>query len=131
MERTSVLIVLLLALSGCSPYLGKTVNLSRGNFCYKTTDRCEIGNKTLSTSYSIKKNGDHYDIDGIATIKSSAGSEFRQASFTLLLIKDNIVVDEVGMMGGNWTLDNTVSFRGSFAENGFEYSTLAYHFLAR
>jgi hypothetical protein len=70
-------------------------------------------------------------IEGIAKMKSSAGSEFRQASFTLILVKDNIVVDEVGMMGGNLTSDNTVSFSGSFAENGFEYSTLAYHFLAR
>lgn len=119
----------LLALSACaSPYIGREVRYNQA-FCKKAFGECSgmVGN--LLVSYSIYKEGDGYKVKGEATYpegKSKTWDSYSAAMFTIFLIKDSVVVEEVPVAGGSGALDSKITFQRNFQSNGFDYSTIGY-----
>ena len=119
----------LLVLSGCaSPYIGREVKYNQA-FCKKAFGECSGKVGEFLISYSIYKDGDGYELKGEATYpegKTKTWENYSQAMFTIYLIKNFVIVQEVVVAGGSGGLDRKIIFRKKFTSSGFDYSTIAY-----
>jgi len=97
--------------------------------------RCEILPKACILSddkfifkYNINElnEANEYLIEGSATHTGSiTWRNFKNASFTILLLKDGVIVETVSMAGGQGSLDRTINFTRKFkAQNKFDLLTL-------
>lgn len=119
----------IVTLSACaSPYIGREVKYNQA-FCKKAFGECSGKVGDFLISYSIYKDGDGYELKGEATYpegKTKTWETFSGAMFTIYLIKDFKIVQEVPAVGGSGGLDSKITFRRKFKSDGFEYSTIAY-----
>lgn len=125
-----LLIVMLCFMSGCAQYVGITVNKNGLGICKEQTKECSVNFKDFIVKYKIEKSGDEYDVTGYAIAvagKTKTWSSFSGAQFTLLLIKNGVVVEEIGIAGGTGSLEDKITFSRKFKSNGFDSSTMAYY----
>lgn len=123
-----VLAVAVLLLSSCT-YVGVKVKPGSPGLCPKSTIVCTNQDNDFMIKYSVNEVGDGYEVSGEAT--AVAGSTktfdtFSGASFTLYLIENNVVVDEVGIAGGTGSLGSKITFKRTFKGKKFDTTAIGY-----
>jgi len=116
-------------LSSCaSPNIGREVKYNQ-TFCKKALGECSGKVGDLLVSYSIYKDGDGYEVKGEAVYpkgKTMSWETYSGAMFTIYLIKNSVVVEEVPVAGGSGGMDTKITFQRKFKSNGFDFSTIGY-----
>jgi hypothetical protein len=121
-------------ISSCAPpYIGREVKYSQA-FCKKAFGECSGRVGDFIITYSIYKDGDGYEIKGEATYlegKNKTWQNYSGAMFTIYLIRNFVIVEELPVAGGSGGLDRKLKFHRKFKSNGFEYSTIGYSMKVR
>ena len=130
--------ICLTLLSACaSPYLGRDVKTSNAKVCNFDTfpASCSISDENFVFDYMIEKNGKNgeYKISGTAKyLGGPTFSSFSDATMTLLLVHDKIVVQALNIVGGSGALEKGVIFSRTFVyPDAFEACLMAYHMNTR
>jgi hypothetical protein len=114
-------VMFLILLSGCgSQYVGRPVtNMNAEGVCKisRFPTECSVSGGDFSIRYTIDKTGnpDEYTIKGTAQyIGSDTFTDYTGANFTLLIISNETVKEDIGIGGGTGSLDTEISFSRSF-----------------
>lgn len=131
--QLALIAICLFCLSSCaSPYLGRQVNINTKSVCtFKSFPAsCTWKSNDFHLRYQIEKTEKigEYIIHGTAEyIGSQTWTNFKNATFTLLLVRNKIIAEEVNIAGAAGSLDKTITFsRTFFTTNEFEASLLTY-----
>ena len=130
-KMRNLILVAVLFLGGCS-FVGTKLPDSLAG-CSKKQESCSISDKNVSGSYRITRKASaslEYSVEGSAYLNKSLGEEYRRANFTLLLLKDRVVVAEIGMVSGDGDASKGMDFHGTFS-NDFDESIMDYSFMFR
>lgn len=128
--NVAILVLTACFLAGCAQYVGRTVNKNAPGICKQQTNECSVNFNDFTVIYKIEKSGGEYNVTGHAIAvagKTKTWTSYSSAQFTLLLIKDSVVVEEIGIAGGSGSLDNKITFSRKFKSNGFDSSTITYY----
>ena len=126
-----LILVTVLLLGGCSAKGMKVGNDYQG--CPKEKASCTISDKNISGSYKISRvmaADAGYTVEGTAIMNRSIGEDYRGAGFTLYLVKNGIIVEEIGMVSSAGDASKAMAFHGDFRQD-FDSSTMGYFFRAR
>lgn len=118
----------LLFIGGCS-YVGNHVSSSYVG-CPKGKDSCSMSDENVTGEYKIKKTASGYSVEGSAAMNKSIGEHYERSSFSLILVKDSVVIDEIGMVSGSGDASKAMKFHGTFNKD-FDSSIMDYHFMFR
>lgn len=128
-----ILSMILINFSSCtSQHSGKIVNMSHPLVCkcQSLPKTCKISSPDFEIVYDIKKmvGNNEYYVEGRAEYQGSATwDSYSKAYFTLLLVKDGIVVETISVAGGKGNLDNTIKFSREFTiQNKFDAVLIGY-----
>lgn len=127
------LVLILISLLSCaSRYVGRTVIMSHPTVCkFKSfPNTCVTSDENFEITYNIEKlnEGNKYYVEGSARYCGSATWEsFSGANFTLLLVKDTVIVETIQIASGQGSLGRTVKFSRQFTTKGdFEAVLISY-----
>lgn len=131
--RLVFVVVAAMLLTSCTS-VGRKISPEAQGLCLKSVSECRKQDRNFIIKYSISKVGDEYEVIGEAT--SLAGStktftEIQGSSFVLYLIKDGVIVDEIGIAGGSGPMDRTITFRRKFKGQDFDRSGIGYSMQVR
>jgi hypothetical protein len=114
-------VMFLILLSGCgSQYVGRPItNMNAEGVCKisQFPAKCSVSGGDFSIRYTIDKTGkqNEYTIKGTAQyIGSATFTSYTGANFTLLIINDKTVKEDIGIGGGTGSLDTEISFSRRF-----------------
>ena len=81
----------------------------------------------MKLEWQVKKMKDGtYSVNG--KLSGQGPTDYRMATFTLFLIKENVVVDEIGMVSGNGDFAKGIPFSCNLSGKDFDATTLGYSF---
>jgi len=136
-KKSNIIFLLLIfaiaTFSSCSSYVGRTVEMSHSSVCDCRTlpKLCTASDGNFIINYTVSRlnETDTFLVEGSATYQGSATWEsFSGAFFTLLLVKDDVIVETVSVAGGQGSLSGTIIFKSKFkTENKFEASLILYN----
>lgn len=129
----NVLLASLILSSCASPNIGREVKYNQA-FCKKAFGECSGKVGDFLITYSIYKDGDEYEVKGEAIHpkgRTMSWETFSGATFTIYLIKNSKIVEEIPVAGGNGGLDSKITFQRKFESNGFDYSIIGYSMKVR
>jgi len=102
-------------MGGCS-YVGIKVPPDTKGVC-DLSSQCFREDNDISISYKVTKEDDEYEVIGEGVLRGY--TIYINASFTLLLIKDNIIVESVPIMSGSES-SNKIPFGRKFKAKDFD-----------
>jgi hypothetical protein len=120
--------VAILLLTSCT-YVGVKLKPGTEGLCAKSTAVCVHQDKNFAIEYTVTEAGNGYEVSGEAIPvdgNTKTFSTFSGASFTLFLIDNNVVVDEIGIAGGTGSLDSKITFKRTFTGKKFDTTALGY-----
>ncbi len=103
-------------LSSCSTYVGQPVNMNHPSVCkcVELPKECSAGGDGVLITYTISKSGSRYLLNGTAEYNGANWTEFSNARFELLLIKDGVITESLITLGGQGSLERGVRFKKFF-----------------
>ena len=128
--------------SCASPYIGTTVSINNNRLIkynisvpLKPNPTFNVTDSDFDITYSIVKSDkvNEYVLDGKARfIGNGTWDTFSGAFFTLLLIKNGVVIDSVTASSGNGNLERTMDFKRKFTtEKIFDATLMTYRMSVR
>lgn len=120
-------------LSSCATKVGTKLSI-RNCFCQKSIGKCSGNVGELFISYTISKIGEEYEVTGEATFpagKTGTWTSFSSAFFTLYLVTDAVIVEEIPIAGGSGATDSTINFRRKFKAKDFDATTIGWSMKVR
>lgn len=115
-----ILIIVMVVMAGCS-LVGVKVPSNISGVC-KMSSQCLREDSDISISYKITKENDEYEIVGTAVLHGYY--VYINASFTLFLIKDNTIVDEIPIISGSDS-SSTIPFGRKFKGKDFDATLIS------
>lgn len=128
-----LLAVAVLLLTSCT-YVGVKVKPGTPGLCPKSTIVCTKDDNNFIIKYTVNEVGDGYEVSGDATAvagNTKTFETFSGASFTLFLIENNIVVDEIGIAVGTGSLGSKITFKRIFKGKKFDTTAIGYQMNVR
>lgn len=129
MKNLLLAAAVLLFVTSCT-YVGARLKPGAEGVCAKSTVQCSSQDQNMAITYRIVEKDNGYEISGEAIPLGGATTTFRTfsgASFTLYLIDNDVVVDEIGVAGGTGSLDSKITFNRKFSGKKFTGSILGYY----
>lgn len=132
-HQSTIMAICLLCLSSCaSPYLGRYIDTNNEAVCnfQNLPASCTWTTEDFSISYQIEETGKvgEYKVSGSA--QNTGGQTYNnylRATFDLLLVHNNTVIEHVGMAGGAGDVSLGIPFKRTFSTpQDFDASLMGY-----